>query len=860
MKRICGVLLLLGTVFLLACNARQSINDLSSSLNGRWEFRKSGDTFWLEATVPGTVQTDLYKNVLIDDPFFQTNEKEYQWIDKEDWEYRKQFIPDNKLFQKDHVVLRFEGLDTYADVSLNGQTILQADNMFRSWETDITKLLRKGETNEIRILFHSPIRYLKSIFDTVDYHLPAVNDQAKEKLSVYARKAPYQFGWDWGPRFVNSGIWKSVYLEAWDDIRIDQVFYRQTSLDEKEANLHFSCKVTAETPGKANIEIRSTDNEPVLLASKTIMLNTGENYLDLEFIIPNPERWWPNGLGTPHLYTLTAIITKGSKSTQYTNRIGLRNIELIREPDDFGESFYFKVNGIPVFMKGANYIPQDNFLNHVMSTEYDHLIQSVKDANMNMLRVWGGGIYEMDYFYDLCDENGILVWQDFMFACSMYPGNPAFLESVRNEAIDNVVRLRNHPCIALWCGNNEVQDAWHQWGWQFQYTDEQKDEISENYENLFHKLLPDVIKEWDPDRPYWPSSPASGLDYGQTSNTQSGDLHYWGVWHGRKPFESYQEIIPRFSSEYGFQSFPELKTIESFTLPADRQLDSPVMQAHQRHPIGNQLILNYMDRYYPVPDDFADFIYMSQVMQGEGIRFGIEALRRSKPQCMGSLYWQLNDCWPVASWSGIDYYGRWKALHYQAREAYAPLLISISESADSVFVHLVSDELVNRMGILSMELMDFDGKVYYQSEINYQSEALKSIIGWSEAKTKLKGLKGAGARTLFKASFKTTEENVYVAKHYFVRSKFQELTNPGLSWTLHDEDQGAFIRLVTQKLARQVYLIYSGEEEIRFEHNFFDLLPGESRRIKIHKRDLDKFDLSEFRILVINNFRNSENL
>lgn len=859
MKQICGILLLVGTVFLLACSANQSGDMMSINLNGRWEFRKSGDSLWLEATVPGTVQTDLYKNVLIDDPFYRNNEETYQWIDKEDWEYRKLFVADQTLCNNDHIILSFEGLDTYADVSFNGHSIIKADNMFRNWDADITHLIRKGKTNEIRILFHSPIRYLQPVYDAAEFHLPAGNDQATEKLSVYIRKAPYHFGWDWGPRFVTSGIWKSVYLKAWNEISIDHVYYRQISLDEKEALLHFQGRVIADKAGQANLEIRCSDEEPDLLASKIVMLRKGENDLDLDFIIPNPERWWPNGLGNPQLYTLTSSITKGSVSAQYTNRIGLRTIELIREPDNFGESFYFKVNGIPVFMKGANYIPQDNFLNHVMATEYEHLIRSVKDANMNMLRVWGGGIYELDYFYDLCDENGILVWQDFMFACSMYPGDPNFLENVRQEAIDNVVRLRNHPSIALWCGNNEVQDAWHQWGWQFQYTEEQKAEISENYQSLFHRLLPEVLKVWDPDRPYWPSSPSSGPDFGQTSNTQSGDLHYWGVWHGRKPFESYQDFIPRFSSEYGFQSFPEMKTIESFTLPEDRQLDSPVMQSHQRHPIGNQLILNYMNRYYPVPEDFADFIYMSQVMQGEGIRFGIEALRRSRPQCMGSLYWQLNDCWPVASWSGIDYYGRWKALHYQAREAYAPLLVSINESADSVFIHLLSDELTDRPGILSLELMDYDGKVCYESEINCKSEALKSFIVWSEAKTQLKGLKGSETSTLLKATFKTIEEDTYVAKHYFVRSKFQKLTDPGITWTLHDNNKEAFIMIQAQKLARQVYLVYDGEEEIRFEHNFFDLLPGERRRIDIHKRETDKFDLSEFRILVINNFTQTEN-
>ncbi len=849
MKRSSWIFSLIIIALLTSCAGTKDNSRLNLQLNGRWEFRQSGDSIWLEATVPGTVHTDLYKNVIIEDPFFRLNEKKYQWIDKVNWEYRKQFVPNQELFKKDHVILKFEGLDTYADVFFNGQSILHADNMFRTWTADIRHLLRKGETNEILILFHSPIQFLQQAYDEADYHLPAANDQATEKLSVYARKAPYHFGWDWGPRFVTSGIWKSVVIESWNSIILDRVHYRQVSLNDQEAIIHFYGRVIAEKSGTADLEISCAGDGLDVMGTASLQLKKGENNIDLEFKIPNPNRWWPNGLGDPTLYTLSAKISKGKQESQYTTHIGLREIELVREPDEFGESFYFKVNGIPVFMKGANYIPQDNFVNHAVSSEYEHLIQSVKEANMNMLRVWGGGIYEMDYFYELCDENGILVWQDFMFACSMYPGDHEFLENVRQEAIDNIVRLRNHPSLALWCGNNEIQDAWHQWGWQLQYSEEQKTEIAQNYQNLFHELLPEVLKLWDPDRPYWPSSPASGSDFGQTSNTQKGDLHYWGVWHGRRPFESYAEVIPRFSSEYGFQSFPALKTIQSFTWPSDLHLDSPVMKSHQRHPIGNQLIKNYMDRYYPVPKDFEEFVYVSQVMQGEGIRIGIEALRRSQPQCMGSLYWQLNDCWPVASWSGIDYFGRWKALHYQAKEAYAPLLISSSENADSIFIHLVSDQIEDQSGVLDIELIDFDGHILNSYQTDGQFDGLGSKIAWAKSKNDIEGLSGFESNSFLKITCNFGDKQLASAIHYFVRSKFMKLENPGLSWSFEEINNQTFLLIKTQKLAKQVYLDYAGEEEVRFHENFFDMLPGESRRIAIHKRDRDNFDPSKFRIL-----------
>ncbi len=845
---------------LSSCQIMSKSDHRIVNLNGRWEYRDAEDSIYYEATVPGTVHTDLFKNVLIGDPFYRTNEKSQQWIDKKSWEYKRSFFPDNRLFKDNQVELIFEGLDTYAEVFLNGESILLADNMFRTWRIDISGKLLKGQRNELIVRFESPISYLKKIYDEASFHLPAPNDQAEDKLSVYGRKAPYHFGWDWGPRFVTSGIWKSVYIESWSAVKMDKLHYRQINLNDKSAEIELNAEVTAESDGNFLLTIESYENDQnhgrkgKLLLEKNVWLESGQNILRENFIIEDPLRWWPNGHGDPNLYTLKARLKASNASFQHTSRIGLRTIELVRDSDSVGESFFFRVNNVPIFAKGANYIPQDNFINHVMSTEYDHIIQSAKKANMNMLRVWGGGIYELDYFYDLCDENGIMIWQDFMFACSMYPADSLFIDNVSHEIIDNVSRLRNHPSIALWCGNNEIQDAWHNWGWKIRYTDEQKEIITSNYIKIFHETIPGLLKDLDPDRSYWPSSPAAGPEYGSVSNTKSGDYHYWGVWHGRQPFESYAETIPRFSSEFGFQSFPDLKTIYSYTDPADRQINSEVMLSHQRHPIGNQLILNYMERYYPVPSDFQGFVYMSQVMQAEGVRFGIEATRRSAPFCMGSLYWQLNDCWPVASWSGIDYFGRWKALHYQAAEAYEPEIISFSQSGDSISVFLVSDIKKSTPGVLVIELLTFGGeKLFdYSMQTSFDPYLSKKVL--SIKKENITGLVSREKETFLLAEFRSADGIVDRNTFFFERPKDLKLPKIDFDWELKNENKRNKLLVTSKKLARKVFIHYSGEEELRLEPNYFDLMPNETKELIIFKRTRDRIDPGAFKFFCVNQF------
>ncbi|MBN2773349.1 MAG: glycoside hydrolase family 2 protein, partial [Prolixibacteraceae bacterium] len=632
-------------------------NEMEQSLiSSNWQFRQVGTNEWMPATVPGTVHTDLLANKKIEDPYYRLNELDMQWIDKVDWEYKTTFNVDKETLGAGRIALDFKGLDTYADVFVNGNKVESTDNMFREYLLDVKDFVKEGE-NELHIVFRSPVIEGLKKYDAQGYVIPVSdNDQAVrgqveggKMVSIYTRKAGYHFGWDWGPRLVTSGIWRPVYLKAWDEARIENIQIVQNSVTEEKATMSAVFEVDAINGGSGKLSI---SNGGVILAKKQIDFKPGIQTYHVDFEIKNPELWWTNGLGEPHLYTLTGEVNLNGYKTTANERIGIRTLELVRDKDDQGTSFYFKLNGVPVFMKGANYIPNDVFLPRVTEENYKRVINTSKESNFNMIRVWGGGIYENDIFYDLCDEAGILIWQDFMFACAMFPGDEAFLENVKQEAIDNVKRLRNHPSIGLWCGNNEILGAWFGWGWKQAAERESKenaDKIWKAYTDIFHKILPEAVGEYDQQRSYWGSSPSSGL--GIPADLKNGDEHYWGVWWGKEPFKNYATHIARFMSEYGFQSFPEIATVRKYAEPEDYNILSEVMNSHQRSSIGNETIEYYMLQEYNQPKDFESFLYVNHVLQAEGIKFALEGHRRAMPYCMGSLYWQINDCWPVASWS-----------------------------------------------------------------------------------------------------------------------------------------------------------------------------------------------------------------
>jgi beta-mannosidase len=821
----------------------QTVRDRESgmhriTLSGQtgWQFREAGKDKWYPATVPGCVHTDLLNNKLIEDPFYRDNEPKLQWIGKTNWEYQTTFNVNSEMLERRHVEMVFEGLDTYANVFLNDKPLLDTDNMFRAWRVDCKRLLRPG-ANTLRIRFRSPINEVLPVMAKMDYELPAGNDQG-EKTSPHTRKAPYQYGWDWGPRFVTSGIWRPVSLEAWDNARVADLHILPKTIRAGVANLTAEVEVVAGANMDATIVVDNLTDKTVA-AQRSVNLTPGANRVELNFTIPHPSLWWPNGLGAHPLYTFQArLMIAGDLVDKTTKRTGLRALELRQQRDESGKSFTFVINGVPVFAKGGNWIPADSFPTRISKDKYRKLLESARDTNMNMLRVWGGGIYESDDFYDLCDEMGILVWQDFMFGCSLYPGDQKFLDNVRQEAIDNVKRLRNHPSIVIWVGNNEIESGWFHWGWK----EKLPAKLWDDYLKIFYGVLPEVCTSLDPSRPYWPSSPSSNLEDDPESQ-KMGDLHYWQVWHASAPFTEYEKQFPRFMSEYGFQSFPQIETVRSYTADGDRDIQSPVMLAHQKHPRGNQLIREYMLREYPEPKDFESFLYVSQVLQAEGIRIGAEHLRRIMPHNMGSLFWQIDDCWPVASWSSIDYTGRWKALQYYARRFYNDILLSPHEENGNLNFFIVSDRLQPAAAQLKVSLLDFEGHTLWTRKQEIEVAPLKSKSYLTIPSDRL--LAGADPKGAFLfAELLVGGKLVSHNEHFFQPYKNLLQPRPQISAVVVRTRAGFRIILSSDKLARAVYLSapnYSGF----FVDNYFDLIPG--RKVEVEFRTGSSVTVNDFR-------------
>ncbi len=837
------------TLLVIALMASTALTQvLTHELHSNWSFSPDGDqTSWLDAEVPGCVHTDLMRHHLIPDPHYRINEKFMQWVGEREWLYRTGFTPAEELLAREKIELVCEGLDTYARVFLNGHEILHADNMFRIWRADVKPWLVRGP-NQLEIRFRSVFSENLPKWEAAPFRLTAYpnNDQADVKINMYSRKAGFHYGWDWGPRLITCGIWRPIRLEAWDGCRLEDLQFRQRSLSDRKAELSAEFTLTAE---RAQQAVLSVEHEGRRLVRRAVSLKPGRSTVILDFIIKNPKRWWSNGLGEPFLYTLTGRAETASAGQsqpaarkgvqEKSRRIGLRTLRIVRDKDQWGRSFYVELNGTPVFMKGANYIPQDNFQNRVTRARYEHILGSAKAAKMNMLRIWGGGIWEEDLFYDLCDEYGILVWQDLMFACAMYPADESFLDNVRAEVRDNIRRLRNHPSIALWCGNNENQISWYAWGWRDQYPADVRARYERDMHHLFDEVLPAEIGAVDPERYYHPGSPATGyLDIPYAE----GDAHYWGVWHNRHPFSDYDKNVGRFMSEYGFQSYPERATVEGFSLPGDRELHSPVMLAHQRcmaderrdKEYGNRLIRHYMENDYRLPKDFNSYLYLSQVLQAEGVKRAFHAHRGAMPYCMGSLYWQIDDCWPVASWSSIDYHGRWKALHYFIREACKTFLLVPVEAEGVLQVKVVSDSLSNTAAELELVVMDFSGRKGFTRTLPVAIRANSSQLCCSlPAAELLAGFERSSA--LLRLTLRVGELLLASDIHYFAPVKSLTLPPCTLDAGVTAAPGGCVITLRSSSLAKNLCLECSDPEGF-FSDNYFDLLPGEGRTIHYRTR------------------------
>lgn len=694
----------------------QSLDSKSGCISNDWQFQYQGQ--WYPATVPGNIHTDLMANNLIPDPFFGTNEDSVQWVADSVWTYRLLFDADcaGNGLQYENRWLVFDGLDTYAEVWLNGKLLESFDkedyktllnNMFRQWRFNVKDVL-KEKGNELIVRFYPTAPRDSAAAAQLPYKLP--------DNRVFTRKAQYMSGWDWGPKLITCGIWKNVRLESFNDLRLEDVYVLDTkttsdTTDSWETSVQLLVKSVQDRKRcKVLIEVFD-ENGRCAKIEKRIKLDYDDHVVEIPVTIVQPKLWWPNGMGKQHLYTYVVTVSDRKQETQYTLRHGLRTVELVREKDSIGESFAFKVNGKPCFMRGADWIPASSYPGTLNTPEggdvYYRLLHDAAEVNMNMIRVWGGGIYENDAFYNYCDEFGLMVWQDFMFACNPYPGDKAFLRNVDSEAMYQIKRLRNHPCIALWCGNNEVHNGLEDWGWQtaLGWSDAQYKQLLTDFSKLFEQMLANKVKENHKGVPYISTSPTYG--WGHPECCTHGCSHYWGVWWGEQPFDVWKEKTGRFMSEYGFQSYPEMATIETFTTEADRKLGSPALNNHQKHGRGVEIIRKAMREEfgYTRTDNLEEFAYMSQLVQALGIRRAIDAHRIQHDRCAGTLCWQLNDCWPVASWSSIDYTGRWKALQYQFKEAYRNVALCV----DQQDVYVVNDQMAAVNGEVRWQLFALDG-------------------------------------------------------------------------------------------------------------------------------------------------------
>ncbi len=810
-KTIYHVIGLFSIIFLISCNPKPKNNAITRQyLHHSWEFKSNDGSTWNKAHVPGSNFTDLLMNGMIPEPFTGDNETRLQWVHKKDWVYKTSFTLEKHILAKENIALVFKGLDTYADVILNDSLVLEANNMFREWEIDVKEMLKKE--NMLKIYFHSPANYFP-------YDKPPYFNDLPGKERIQCRKAAYHFGWDWAPKLMPCGIYKPVMLLAWNKIRIQDQHLKILEMSDNLAQVELLLNISSSGKNKARFEYE-VENK---IETTFLKLKPGINKCSVKFAIKNPQKWWVHNLGKPFLYKLEGkMYVQNEFMDSIKVSFGLRDINLLQEKDSLGKTFGFELNGKPVFMKGANYVPQDVFLSRVKREDYEKLVQSMVEANMNMVRVWGGGVYEKDVFYDLCDQHGILIWQDFMFANAMYVADDDFMENITKEATYQVRKLADHPCIALWCGNNEIDEAWHNWGWSNKFSKKDSIKIWQDYKRIFHEVLPNIVNEYHPKAGYVSTSPKYGR--GDVQSLYEGDAHYWGVWHDGYDFPIFDSTTGRFMSEYGFQGFPPLETIKKMTRGKELNLHSKAITNHQKHARGMKIILQYMKKYYTIPKNIKDFIYVSQLLQAEGIRKGIESHRRKKPYCMGTLYWQLNDCWPAISWSSWDYYKNKKALHYFVKEDFKNTMLSIKQVQDSLLFYIINDTFTALKGNLDLKLFHFNGKILEKKSLPIKMEENSSMIVHKLSIKDLTKNLDTSQIVLFseiKIKDKVIDENYF----YFSKPKFLTLHNPGIKISTRRINSNKYeMDLTCNYLAKNVYLnsICKGE----FNDNYFDMIPG----------------------------------
>lgn len=780
-------------------------------LNGKWNMRPLQGGDWIPAEVPGSLYEDLLREGLLKDPFYRAQEDEALAPALNDYEYAKDFQVKDELLCCDQVLLVAEGLNTLAEISLNGKRLASTNNMHRKYEWNIKEGLKPG-FNQLRIIFRSSYTYIEE----QQKQRPIWGQFHTHPGFPHLRNAHYLFGWDWGPLLPDMGIWRSIAIKGYNDMKIEEAHIQQTH-ENGQVTLHGKLDIenlNRQITSKAEIQAELTHPDGSVERFAFAAVEATKISIDIQ----SPQLWWPNDYGEQPLYQLQfSLYVDGKELDRHRLQLGLRTIRLRREKDQWGESFYFEVNGVPVFIKGANYIPEDNLTGRYDEAKTERLLQDSAGSHFNMIRVWGGGIYPPDSFYELCDRYGLLVWQDFMFACANYELTEEMENTVKAEAEDQIKRLRHHACLALWCGNNEIEMAWVDWDIP------EDNKLRSDHTRLFEQLLPRQVETHDPQTDYWPSSPSSGGGFDKPNDEHRGDAHYWDVWHGLKPFSDYQKYYFRFVSEFGFQSFPELKTVKSYTEPEDRNIFSYVMEKHQKNEAANGKILYYLSENFLYPKDFESLLYVSQLLQAEAIKYGVEHWRRHRGRCMGALYWQLNDCWPVASWASIDYYGRWKALHYFARKFYKPVLLS-AELSDATKVRLVlsNDRMEAVEGKVQWSLRDAKGKVVTSGELDARAGALSAeTVETLELKPHLQQ-NGDDRKYHFHFQWAGDDGEKVEETLLFCPAKHYLWEEPGLSWTVEEGDDQYLIHLQAQSYTAYVELRLR-EADVVFSDNYFDM-------------------------------------
>lgn len=798
------------------------------TLNGTWQLSAGHRSLEsVDMQIPGTVLSGLLAAGKIKDPFYRTNEDATRALFWKDYVFTRTFDVDEELLAQQHIVLVCEGLDTLAEISINGTFLAKTDNMHRTWKFQAKKLLHPGK-NEIQIVFRSVLRFIEDYpyeaHKKINY-IPCGSMKGNQLL----RKAHSMFGWDWGPQTIDAGIFRDIYLQGYSHARIEDIRIHQQHA--KNVSVQTSITLSESVPGQKLCVELSEDGADKPLQTKLCKTNA-DGVAAVDFVIENPKLWWPNDYGDQPLYIVrtTLLDEDGTSLESITRRIGLRTLTINQEKDEWGNEFAFCVNGVKIFTRGGNYIPDDCLYTRITEKKLDYILESCRRAHFNCVRVWGGGYYPSDAFYDLCDEKGLIVWQDLMYACNVYDVTDAFAENCRQETYDNVRRLRHHASLGLWCGNNEIESAWDHWG------DFQKETpyLRADYIRLFEEVLPKAVQEADGETFYWHSSPSSGGCFDNPDDANRGDTHYWDVWHGQKPFTDYRKYFFRFCSEFGFQSFPCAKTVNSFTLEDDRNIFSRVMESHQKNDAANGKMLYYLSENLRYPKDLTHLLYASQVLQGMAIKYGVDHWRRNRGRCMGTLYWQINDNWPAPSWSSIDYFGRWKALHYMAQKFYAPHAVSMTLEDHRCHVYFSNESFETTEYSLTLSIRDLSGNVLETYETKGNSPAFSAIetavvdiCSWEDQKDDV----------FLEAVIHTKDQKVLKDVETLVPYKYLNLKNPVIS-TEAEETNDAFILHISSDCFAPFVALDFDDADVIFSDNFFHLTDKTVQDIIVKKEDI----------------------